>query len=102
MVEGTAGEVFVEQLKQCGVRFVFFNPSTGDYPIFDALLNRPDMQVIMALQEGVLTAMADGYEAMNRIAGMKPEEKVSLNIVRNRQPLTVDVVIGTRPPAETE
>jgi serine protease DegS len=48
------------------------------------------------------TAMADGYEAMNRIAGMKPDEKVSLNIVRNRQPLTVDVVIGTRPPAETE
>jgi serine protease DegS len=33
---------------------------------------------------------------------MKPEQKVSLNIVRNRQPLTVDVVIGTRPPAETE
>lgn len=61
VVEGTAGEVFVEQLKQCGVRFVFFNPSTGDYPIFDALLNRPDMQVILALQEGVLTAMADGY-----------------------------------------
>ncbi|MGJ3256614.1 MAG: S1C family serine protease [Alcanivorax sp.] len=48
------------------------------------------------------TAMADGYEAMNRIAGMKPEEQVSLNIVRNRQPMTVDVVIGTRPPAETE
>ena len=61
IVEGTAGEIFVEQLKRCGVRFVFFNPSTGDYPIFDALLNRPDMQVIMALQEGVLTAMADGY-----------------------------------------
>ena len=33
IVEGTAGEIFVEQLKRCGVRFVFFNPSTGDYPI---------------------------------------------------------------------
>ena len=61
IMEGTAGEILVEQLKQCGVRFVFFNPSTGDYPIFDALLKRSDMQVIMALQEGVLTAMADGY-----------------------------------------
>ncbi len=61
IVEGTAGELFVEQLSRCGVRFVFFNPSTGDSPIFDALLNRSDMQVILALQEGVLTAMADGY-----------------------------------------
>ena len=61
IVEGTAGEILIEQLKQCGVRFVFFNPSTGDYPIFDALLKRSDMQVIMALQEGVLTSMADGY-----------------------------------------
>ena len=61
VVEGTAGEILVEQLKQCGVRFVFFNPATGDYPIFDAMLKRPDMQLIMALQEGVLTSMADGY-----------------------------------------
>ncbi len=61
VIEGTAGEIFVEQLKRCGVRFVFFNPSTGDYPVFDALMNRSDMQVVLALQEGVLTAMADGY-----------------------------------------
>ena len=61
IVEGTAGEILVEQLKQCGVRFVFFNPATGDYPIFDAMLKRSDMQLIMALQEGVLTSMADGY-----------------------------------------
>ncbi|WP_202560402.1 trypsin-like peptidase domain-containing protein [Alcanivorax sp. DP30] len=47
-------------------------------------------------------AMKDGYEAMNRIAGMKPDQQVTLNIIRNRQPMNVDVIIGTRPPAETE
>ena len=46
--------------------------------------------------------MKDGYEAMNRIAGMKPNAEVTLNVVRNRQPLAVEVVIGTRPPAETD
>ncbi|KGD65505.1 serine endopeptidase [Alcanivorax nanhaiticus] len=46
--------------------------------------------------------MADGYEAMNRIAGMKPNQDVTLDIIRNRQPMSVDVIIGTRPPAETE
>ncbi|BAP13433.1 MAG: 2-alkenal reductase [Alcanivorax borkumensis] len=46
--------------------------------------------------------MADGYEAMNRIAGMKPDDKVTLEVIRNRQPVSVDVVIGTRPPAETD
>ena len=44
--------------------------------------------------------MADGYEAMNRIAGMKPDDNVTLEVIRNRQPLSVDVVIGTRPPAD--
>ena len=36
-VQGTGGALFVAQLKAAGVKFVFFNPSTGDYPIFDAL-----------------------------------------------------------------
>lgn len=46
--------------------------------------------------------MADGYEAMNLIAGMKPEQKVTLEVIRNRQPLTMAVTIGTRPPADAE
>lgn len=46
--------------------------------------------------------MKDGYEAMNRITGMKPDADVTLDIIRNRQPMSVDVVIGTRPPAEAE
>jgi len=58
---GTGGALFVGQLKAAGVKFVFFNPSTGDYPIFDALVDEPDIQVIKGIQEGAVVAMADGY-----------------------------------------
>ena len=44
-MKGTGGALFVQQLKAAGVEHIFFNPSTGDYPIFD----------------GAVVAMADGY-----------------------------------------
>jgi thiamine pyrophosphate-dependent acetolactate synthase large subunit-like protein len=60
-VQGTGGALFVAQLKAAGVKYVFFNPSTGDYPIFDALVDEPDIQIIKGIQEGAVVAMADGY-----------------------------------------
>jgi benzoylformate decarboxylase len=60
-VAGNGGKLFVEQLKAAGVEYIFFNPSTGDHPIFDALVDVPDIQVIKGIQEGAVVAMADGY-----------------------------------------
>ena len=60
-IEGRGGDVLVEQLERSGVRFVFANPSSGSGPVFDALIDRPGMQVILALHEATLAAMADGY-----------------------------------------
>src|SRR5579871_2068208 len=60
-VQGTGGALFVAQLKAAGVKYVFFNPSTGDYPIFDALVDEPSIQVIKGIHEGAVVAMADGY-----------------------------------------
>ena len=60
-VHGTGGALFVQQLKAAGVQFIFFNPSTGDYPIFDALVDEPGIQLIKGVQEGAVVAMADGY-----------------------------------------
>ena len=60
-VQGTGGALFVAQLKAAGVKYVFFNPSTGDYPIFDALVDEPDIQLIKGVHEGAVVAMADGY-----------------------------------------
>ncbi len=59
--QGTGGALFVAQLKAAGVKYVFFNPSTGDYPIFDALVDEPSIQVIKGIHEGAVVAMADGY-----------------------------------------
>jgi benzoylformate decarboxylase len=60
-VEGNGGKLFVEQLKSAGVEYIFFNPSTGDHPIFDALVDIPEIKLIKGIQEGAVTAMADGY-----------------------------------------
>jgi thiamine pyrophosphate-dependent acetolactate synthase large subunit-like protein len=60
-VEGNGGRLFVEQLKSAGVEYIFFNPSTGDHPIFDALVDVPEITIIKGIQEGAVTAMADGY-----------------------------------------
>src|SRR6266852_939582 len=60
-VQGTGGALFVAQFKAAGVKYVFFNPSTGDYPIFDALVDEPSIQVIKGIHEGAVVAMADGY-----------------------------------------
>jgi thiamine pyrophosphate-dependent acetolactate synthase large subunit-like protein len=60
-VQGTGGALFVAQLKAAGVKYIFFNPSTGDAPIFDALVDEPSIQLIKGVQEGAVVAMADGY-----------------------------------------
>src|ERR1700758_2109751 len=60
-VRGTGGALFVAQLKAAGVEYIFFNPSTGDYPIFDALVDEPGIHLIKSIHEGAVVAMADGY-----------------------------------------
>jgi hypothetical protein len=48
-MRGTGGALFVQQLKAAGVEYIFFNPSTGDYPIFDALVDEPGIQLIKGI-----------------------------------------------------
>jgi len=60
-VEGNGGKLFVEQLRAAGTEYIFFNPSTGDHPIFDAAVDIPDITLIKGIQEGAVVAMADGY-----------------------------------------
>src|SRR5271166_6319705 len=75
-MKGTGGALFVQQLKAAGVRHIFFNPSTGDYPIFDALVDEPGIQLITGIHEGAVVAMADGYA---RVSG-KPGVVIVANI----------------------
>lgn len=61
VVEGTGGELLVEQLRAAGVRFLFNCNSSGTFAVFDALVGRSDVQVIQAPQEGQTVAIAQGY-----------------------------------------
>src|SRR5258708_28220209 len=45
-MQGTGGALFVAQLKAAGIKYIFFNPSTGDSPIFDPLVDEPRIQLI--------------------------------------------------------
>jgi benzoylformate decarboxylase len=64
-ITGTGGELFVEQMKAAGVKFLFTNPGSFEVGLFDAFLDQP-MQLIMGLHEGVVVSMADGY---NKVSG---------------------------------
>jgi hypothetical protein len=44
MSKAMAERLFVAQLKAAGVEYIFFNPSTGDHPIFDALVDEPSIK----------------------------------------------------------
>src|SRR4030081_1563756 len=69
-MRGSGGALFVQQLKAAGVEYIFFNPSTGDYPIFDALVDEPSINLIKGVQEGAVVAMADGYARASGKTGM--------------------------------
>src|ERR1700744_2481523 len=77
-VTGTGGKLYIEQLKAAGTEFIFFNPSTGDAPIYDALVDIPEIQLIKGIQEGAVVAMADGYARLSGEMGVAHIANVGL------------------------
>lgn len=65
---GTGGEILAECLRASGVKHVFNVNSSGQAPFYDSLIPRPDLKMVIALQEGQAISMAHGYE----LAGGKP------------------------------
>ena len=59
---GSGGEILAECLLAAGVEYVFDVNSTGQTSFYDALITRPDLKMIVALQEGQAVSMAHGYE----------------------------------------
>ena len=98
-ITGTGGHLYVQQLKAAGVEFIFFNPSTGDAPIFDALVDEPGIQLIKGIQEGAVAAMADGYARLSGKTGVVIVANVGLpnamtqmvNTFKDRIPMLVTV-----------
>ena len=54
-------EAFLALLESEGVSHLFGNPGTTELPIMAALPDRPTLTYVMALQEALVVAMADGY-----------------------------------------
>ncbi len=69
-ITAQGGTLFTQQLKDAGVEFMFANPSTGDGPIYDSLVNEPGIQLIKGIQEGAVVAMADGYARLSGKTGV--------------------------------
>jgi benzoylformate decarboxylase len=64
-------QAFLEILKQEGVEFMFGNPGTTELPLMDGLAREPKIRYILALQEAVAIAMADGYaQASGKLAAV--------------------------------
>jgi benzoylformate decarboxylase len=57
----TGRHAFLEVLHQERVEYIFGNPGTTELPLMDALVDRPDLKYILALQEAAVVGMADGY-----------------------------------------
>ncbi len=77
-VSGTGGMLYMQQLKSAGVEYIFFNPSTGDAPFYDAAVDVPEIQLIKGIQEGAVVAMADGYARLSGKVGVAQIANVGL------------------------
>lgn len=98
-VRGTGGQLYLQQLKAAGAEYYFFNPSTGDAPIFDAFVDEPAVQLIKGIQEGAVAGMADGYARLSGKVGVCSVANVGLpnamtqlvNTFKDRIPLLLTV-----------
>lgn len=85
-------------LRDEGVDRVFGNPGTTELPFTDALVDAPDLQYVLGLQEGSVVAMADGYAratgrtafaSLHVAAGLANGLIGMLNARRSRTPLVI-------------
>ena len=64
-------QAFLQILKHEGVELMFGNPGTTELPLMDGLAREPGIRYILALQEAVAIAMADGYaQASGKLASV--------------------------------
>ncbi len=60
-IQGTGGEILIEQWGAAGVEFLVAGNSSHLRNVYDALVERPGMHLILAVEEGQAVAIASGY-----------------------------------------
>ncbi len=94
---GTGGELLAEQLREAGVEYLFIGNGTGVSPLCDAVVDRPDMKIVLAVHEGLCVAMADGYSKASGKTGFAMVSRVGVpnatsnlyNAMKDRSSLVV-------------
>jgi len=90
--------VLLEVLRSEGVVHCFGNPGTTELPFVDALADHPEVRYVLALQENVAVAMADGYAQasgrpsfvnLHTVAGLGGGLGNLTNAWANRTPMVV-------------
>jgi thiamine pyrophosphate-dependent acetolactate synthase large subunit-like protein len=66
LFSGTGGELLAEQVKAAGSKYIFTNPGSLEVAFFDALVDRPELEVVVGLHEGIVVGMADAYHKVSR------------------------------------
>jgi len=62
---GNPSQIIVEQLVASGTEYLFYNPGSREARFFDTLHSHPEINGIIGLHEGTVTAMAGGYAQVN-------------------------------------
>ncbi len=90
--------VLLEVLRSEGVTHCFGNPGTTELPFVDALADEQTLRYVLALQENVAVAMADGYAQasgrpsfvnLHTVAGLGGGLGNLTNAMANRTPMVV-------------
>lgn len=91
-------DALLTTLRDEGVRRIFGNPGTTELPLLDALVDAPDFDYVLGLQEASVVAMADGHARATQrpsfvnlhvAAGLANGLIGLLNASRSRTPLVV-------------
>ena len=61
IMEGTGGELLVQQLIAAGTKYFFYCNSSPAAPILDALVDTPEIKIIVGTSENITMALACGY-----------------------------------------
>lgn len=94
----TGRQILLDVLDSEGVKHCFGNPGTTELPFMDELAAHPELRYVLALQENVAVAMADGYaQASGRPSFVNLHTSAGLgggignltNAMANRTPMVV-------------
>lgn len=96
-VTGTGADLMLDQILETGSKYMFVGNGSGLGPICDSLVDRPQLQLICATQEGQVISIADGYAKASGKTGFCMFSRVGMhhagsnmyNAMKDRTPLVI-------------